>query len=186
MSVATQTQITAEQLLRMRDDGYRRELIAGEIRTMSPPNWLHCAVECRLGARLSNYVETHGLGIVLVGDPGFLLARDPDTVLAPDAAFIRSERIPPELPEHGYWPGPPDLAVEVVAPRRPAHAFHEKASAWLDAGVAMVWVVHPARRAITVYQPGAEPEILSEGGYLDGHDLLPGFRCRVADLFRLR
>jgi len=184
--MSTTTLVTAEQLLGMPDDGYRRELVAGEMRTMTPPGWRHCAVESVVDGLLRDYLKEHPLGILLVGDPGFLLARDPDTVLAPDVAFIRNEHIPPELSEQGYWPGPPDLAVEVVSPGRPAHVFHEKASTWLDAGTAMVWVVHPARRTVTVYRPGAEPETLTEAGQLEGQDLLPGFRCPVADLFRLR
>jgi len=186
MSVATQTLFTAEQLMLMPDDGCRRELVAGELRTMPPPGWKHGAVESRLCARLANHVESRGLGVVLAGDPGFLLASDPDTVLAPDVAFIRNEHIPPELSDERYWPGPPDLAVEVVSHRRPARALHKKAMAWLDFGVLLVWVVHPEQRTVTVYRPGAEPETLSEGDSLDGHDLLPGFRCPVADLFRLR
>ncbi len=178
--------VTAEQLLAMPDDGCRRELVAGELRTMPPHGWLHGEVELNLAGLLKDYVEEHRLGKALTGDPGFLLDRDPDTVLAPDLAFIRHEHIPSELSDEGFWPGHPDLAVEVVARGRSAKAFHEKAAAWLEAGVAMVWVVHPARRTVTVYRSDAEPETLSEADHLDGQDLLPGFRCPVADLFRLR
>lgn len=183
--MTTTTLVTAEQLLRMPDDGCRRELVAGEVRTMAPPGWKHGAVEFLVAGLLRDYLKDQHLGMVLVGDPGFLLARDPDTVLAPDVAFIRNEHIPPELSAEGYWPGPPDLAIEVVSPGESARMAQEKARAWLDAGSAMVWALHPARRTVTVYRHGAGSETLTEADHLEGQDLLPGFRCPVADLFRI-
>jgi Uma2 family endonuclease len=177
------TLVTAEQLLRMPEDGCRYELVAGEVRKMTPSGWEHGDVESCLDEMLRRHVRAHRLGRVFVGDPGFLLARDPDTVLAPDIAFIRRERIPAQLPKGAFWPGPPTLAVEVASPNDTLREIDEKAHAWLDAGTQLVWVVNPAWRTVTVYCPTTDPKTLTEDDDLDGEGVVPGFRCRVADLF---
>lgn len=179
------TLLTAEQLLRMPKDGRRYELVAGEVRTMTPTGWRHGAILISLGELLKRHVRENRLGLVIGGDPGFLLARDPDTVLAPDLAFIRGNRLASQSLKEAFWQGAPDLAVEVVSPGDTVSEVDEKARAWLDAGTAFVWVVNPAWRTVTVYRPAADPETLTETDDLDAPDVLPGFRCRVADLFIL-
>ncbi|HUT32841.1 MAG TPA: Uma2 family endonuclease [Planctomycetota bacterium] len=178
----TATLITAEQLLEMPENRWS-ELVAGELREMTPPSCLHASVISRLDRLLGNHVEKHKLGAVLAGDPGFVVARDPDTVLGPDIAFIRAERLAAEPLGEGFREGAPDLAVEILSPGQAPREGHEKALAWLDAGAALVWVVNPARRTVTVYRSATDIETLPPTAELDGAPLLPGFRCPIADLF---
>jgi len=181
--MSTTTRVTADQLLRMPDDGYRYELIAGELKKMGPAGWKHGVVGGRLRSLLGEHVVQHQLGEVLLAETGFLLARDPDTVRAPDIAFIHKDRLPTAPPEEAFWPGPPDLAVEVVSPGDTAGEIDEKVKAWLDAGTSVVWVVNPAWRNVTVYRSATDIKTLTENDELTGQDAVPGFRCRVGDIF---
>jgi Uma2 family endonuclease len=177
------TCVTAEQLLRMPDDGYRYELIAGELRMMSPAGWRHGAAAGKLHGLLAPHVVAHNLGAVLAAETGFLLSRDPDTVRAPDIAFVAADRWHAAPPRESYWPGAPDLAVEVVSPSDTFQEVQEKVEAWLRAGARMVWVVSPQPRDVTVYRPARESRTLSEEDQLSGEDVLPGFHCRVGEIF---
>jgi Uma2 family endonuclease len=181
MSVATL--VTAEELLRMPDDGGRYELVAGEIRKMSPPGWRHGKCAMQVGLMVGEFARQHDLGDSFASETGFLLARDPDTVRAPDYAFIRKDHLPTREPEEAYWPGPPDLAVEVVSPGDTMAEIDDTVQAWLDAGAMMVWVVNPRWRSVTVYRSAANIKTLTENEELSGEDVVPGFRCRVAELF---
>jgi len=181
--MAVSTLVTADELLRMPRDGYRYELVAGEISKMSPPGWKHGVVAMRLSGILEQYVREKDIGMTFCAETGFLLARDPDTVRAPDYAFIRKDRLPAQQPEDVYWPGPPDLAVEVVSPGDTIHEIDDKVKAWLDAGALMVWVVNPKWRSVTVYRSATDIKTLTEGDELSGEDVVPGFRCRVGEIF---
>jgi Uma2 family endonuclease len=181
--MSTTTRVTAEQLLRMPDDGYRYELVAGELRKMTPASWRHGAIAGHLHVLLGAHVSERNLGRVLGADPGFLLARDPDTVRAPDIAFLGTERLQGEKPEEAFWPGAPDLAVEVLSPGDTTGEVDEKVGAWLDAGASMVWVVNPKWRTVTVYRSATEIKTLTENDELNGEDVVPGFHCRVGDIF---
>jgi Uma2 family endonuclease len=180
--MSTATPVSAEQLLRMPESRCRYELAAGQLKRMRLNGWRHGAAVGRLDAFLHGHVHEHKLGLGLCGG-GFLLARDPDTVLAPDIAFIRADRLSAAPPREAFWPGAPDLAVEVLSPADTVHEVHEKAIAWLDAGAVLVWVVNPAWRTVTIYRSAADVETLSAGADLHGESLLPGFRCPIADLF---
>ena len=85
--------------------------------------------------------------------------------------------------DEAYWPGPPDLAVEVVSPTDTVAEVDDKVKAWLDAGAMMVWVVNPRWRSVTVYRSAANIKTLTENEDLSGEDVVPGFRCRVAEIF---
>jgi len=117
-----QTVTTAEQLFALREPGFHHELVAGELRRMSPVGPVHGIVTMRLARRLANQVEENDLGAVFGAESGFVLARNPDTVLAPDIAFVRKTRLLTQYPP-GFFPGPPDLAVEVIAPGDPSPRF---------------------------------------------------------------
>src|SRR5689334_4866978 len=105
----TERLITAEELLRLPDDGMRHELIAGELRTMAPSGGQHGWLTMQFSGPLYQYVVTHGLGRVFTAETGFLLRTQPDTVRAPDVAFVRQERVEQVGEVAGYWPGAPDL-----------------------------------------------------------------------------
>jgi Uma2 family endonuclease len=186
--VATTTQpsagqiLTAEDLLRM-PNGKQFELVRGELRKMSPPSFRHGEIAGNIYAPLRAYVRANGLGRVAVGDPGFLLERDPDLVLAPDVAFIRGDRLPPGAKAEGFLPGAPDLVVEVVSPNDTADEVEEKVEDWLTMGSRMVVVVNDRRRTVTVHRPGQPPRVLRGEEVFDGGDVVPGFRLPLPDIF---
>lgn len=175
--------MTAEELFWLPEDSHHYELIYGELRKMSPPGSEHGMITVNLTILLGLYVRAHGLGIVLTGESGFLIGRDPDTVRAPDVAFIRRDRIPPSGIPTTYWPGPPDLVVEVISPGDTYLEVEEKVAMWLEAGATMVWVVNPRRRIVVAHRSLTDITVLTEDGMLDGGEVIPGFRCRVADIF---
>ena len=175
--------ITADELFCMPDDGMRHELVRGELRTTPPGGWGHGKDSSKLDRSLGNYVEAHGLGEVATNEPGFLLTRNPDTVRAPDVAFVRAERLVEADPERGYYPGAPDLAVEVISPNDLYTEVDEKVGEWLEHGTRMVLVVNPRRRTVAVHRPGRDVRVLGVDDVLDGEDVVPGWTLAVRDLF---
>jgi Uma2 family endonuclease len=171
---------TAEQLLRAGDIG-RCELIRGKLHMMIPPGFLHGRITMKLSGPILSHVEAHGLGTVVAAETGFLLARDPDTVRAPDIAFVRAARLPG--PERGYFPGAPDLAVEVLSPDDRPGYVRDKVAEWLEAGARAVWVVDPREQTVAVHEPGRAPSVLGEADTVRGGDVLPGFALAVRDIF---
>jgi Uma2 family endonuclease len=175
--------VTAEELLRKPDDGFRYKLVRGELRKTPPAGSEHGALALNVGRLLGNHVVEHRLGQVYAAETGFKLASDPDTVRAPDTAFVRRERVEEVGRVEGYWPGAPDLAVEVVSPGDTHTEIIEKVLAWLGAGSRMVLVVDPGQRTATVYRSLDNIRILTEGDTIDGADVVPGWRPPVAELF---
>ncbi len=137
----------------------------------------------RLGSRLLAHSEQHQLGEVFNADTGFRLRRDPDTVRLPDVSFVSRERWQGVQDREAYFEGPPDLAVETVPPSDSANEVHEKALMWLEAGVRLLWVIHPRQRSATVYTPDRHARVLRADDTLDGEDVLPGFSVVVRELF---
>ena len=174
---------TADELLAMPDDGWRYELIEGVLVRMSPSAPEPGTIASVIVARLVVFVEPRGLGRVFTAEAGFVLARDPDTVVAPDVAFTRAECLPPRREWRHFLP-PPDLAVEVVSPSDRGTNVADKVARYLAAGVPLVWIFWPDPRTVSVHAPGREAITLGEGDELDGEDVLPGFRLPVADVFR--
>ncbi len=175
--------VTADGLLRMRDDGYRHELVRGELRRSDLNGAEHGRVALIVGISLDAYVRAHRLGFVYAAGTGFQLAVDPDTVRAPDAAFVRKERADETGDVKGYLPGAPDLAVEVVSPGDSYSEVEEKVLDWLAGGARMVLVVDPRRRTVAVYHSREEIRVLGEEEVLDGGDVVPGWRVPVRELF---
>lgn len=183
MSIMPAIRLSAEQLLHLGDRAGRCELVRGQLRTMSPANPRHAQLLVRIARMLDNYVEVHGGGTVLGGDPGFLLERAPDTVLAPDIAFLRTEREP--LPDRGWYPGAPDLAIEVRSPNDSARECTEKARAWLRYGCQVVLDVDPATATITVWRAdAASQELAGDLAFTD--PMLPGLRLVPREVFATR
>jgi len=181
MTIANHATIADLARIAASDDRY--ELIRGELRRVSPTGGEHAGILIELGFHLRGFAGQRGLGRVFGGDPGIILARNPDTLLAPDLAFVRADRLPPpnELP--GFFRIVPDLVVEIVSPSDPPRDVEEKVALCLAAGVRLVWLVHPARRTVTVYAPNDQPRVLGPADTLDGGDVLPGFRLPVAAVF---
>ncbi len=149
---------------------------------MTPAGFRHGRIACAVAAMLRDFVHGRGLGVVLSAETGFQIARDPDSVRAPDVAYVATERIPETEPV-GFFSGAPDLAVEVLSPSDAAGDVLAKVQDWLDAGCRAVWVVDPKTRTVTVYRSRRQIAVLSESDTLDGGEVVPGFRVPVAELF---
>jgi Uma2 family endonuclease len=183
--MSTTTIVTADELLAMpRGLGKRYELVEGELRVMSPGSWRHGKVISRLNSRLESYVEEHGLGVVFGAETGFRLASNPDTVRAPDVSFIAKEHLPAQEPVEAYWPGAPDLAVEVTSPGDRRSEIEEKIQAWLSAGCVAVWIVDPKTKTGAIHRSNADVQIVAAGEILQGDPIVPGFSCSLTEVFR--
>ncbi len=178
----TEPLITADYLLRNPDLG-RCELVRGELIRMTPAGYEHGVIVVKITLALGNFVGRVGLGCVCGAETGFHIAQKPDTVRAPDVAFIAKERLPSPLPK-GFFVGPPDLAVEVVSPEDRPGNVKAKVEDWLDAGCRVVWLVDPSRQTVQVHQRGSEAKVLRVSDTRSGEPLLPGFSLVVAEIFR--
>jgi Uma2 family endonuclease len=182
MATVAQKWITAEEFLQMPEppDGSQQELVRGEVITMPPPGGLHGVCCSKTDYRLQHYAEANQRGVV-TANAGIITERDPDSVRGPDVAYWSRERLP-EVPV-GYIETPPDLAVEVLSPGTRMRQLRNKIREYFNRGVRMVWVLDPEDRTVTVYRTPDEGRLLHESATLSGEDVLPGFSCRVAELF---
>jgi Uma2 family endonuclease len=175
--------VTAEELERLPGDDYRYELVKGRVVRMSPVGLRHGTVVVRLAMLLGAHVNQGGLGIVAT-EVGFVLASNPDTVRAPDLAFIRQERLPAVDPR-GFWRGAPDLAVEVLSPDDRAPEVEEKVGEYLQHGVTVVLVVDPDNESVSVHRRLAPPLALQGAdALLEIGDVLLGFSATLASIFK--
>ena len=179
----TQTLLTADDLLAMPDDGMRRELIQGELIEMSPASDDHGFVGDELSWRMSAFGNQRGLGRGRMAETGFQLA--PNTVLAPDYAFISFGRMASRPRSRGYAQVIPDLVVEVFSPNDRHPPTERKVRLWLDAGVRLVLVVYPVLQEIHVHHNDDDGavQVFGVGDTLTCEPVLPGFSCPVADIF---
>lgn len=176
--------MTADQLMAMPVDGYRYELVRGELVQMSPAKRKHGSVGELFGIYLGYHIATRHLGEVYLAETGFLLAESPDTVRAPDFAYVRQERLVQIAGNDGYIPIPPDLCVEVISPNdRPAD-IERKVNDWLEFGTRIVIVINPKNRSTRVYRSPTEVEVLSESDTLRLEDLVPGWSLKLMEIFR--
>ena len=132
---------------------------------------------------LNQHVKKQNLGRVFAAETGFRLATDPDPVRAPDAAFVRRARAEEAGRVKGYWPGAPDLAVEVIFPNDAYTEIEEEVAEWMEAGTRMVVVVNPRHRPVTVYRSRSDIAVLIEADTLEGGDVVPGWSVPGQDLF---
>src|SRR5262245_55343272 len=176
------TFLTLEEYLRIPDDGRRHSLQAGLLIAEPQPFARHGQLQIPIGRPLAEFVDTRGLGVVL-SESGFLLWRNPDTVLGPDVSFVRSERFNADEAARGYIAGAPDLAVEILSPSNRPGDIHAKVADYLAAGSKLVWVIDPKKRIVTTYRSLLAPRRIGDDGVLDGEDVLPGFRVSVAKIF---
>lgn len=174
--------VTAEEFARIPDDDQHYELVEGRVVRMSAPGFQHGLLATRIAALLYQHVDAHRLGAVLT-PAGFWIATDPDTVREPDVAFVRTERMPSTGIPDGFWPGPPDLAVEIRSPRDRPATINGKVRDYLARGVRVVWVVDPKRKTVTVHRGESQAVTLGMDDQIDATDVVPGFTCAVRRFF---
>ena len=174
--------MTADQLLHLSLPDKRSELVRGRLIVREPAGSRHGAVAARVAYRLMAHLEATGAGRVYAAETGFKIESDPDTVRAPDVAFVvRARLVEPE--QAGFFDGAPDLAVEVLSPDdRPGEVL-EKVGAWLGAGARLVWVIDPERRTARTYSADGSTSLIRADGILSGEDVLPEFVCALSDLW---
>lgn len=175
-------ELSAEEFLMLPDDGWRTELVRGLIVREPPAGAVHGHMGSTLLFHLMGFVRREGAGTVFGPDTGFIILRSPDTVRAPDVAFVAEGRFEEGLPT-GYVPFAPDLAVEVVSPSNTVSELQEKVLDYLAAGTRLVWVVDPRPETVTVYRSRDDIRILGREDALDAPRILPGFRLELSDLF---
>ena len=182
MSTTKLKLLTADDLLRLDAEGIKGELIRGVLCEEMPPGYEHAEIVAEMTMQLRSFAKLQSLGTVL-GEFGVNLERTPDTVRAPDVAFVSRERVPLGTRPRGYSDVVPDLVVEVVSPNDTRRAVHDKALMWLRNGVRLAWVVHPDSRTVDVYPERGTVTTLTEEDSLDGLAVLPGFTCSVGEIF---
>ena len=178
----TERLVTANDLLALEKAGKSTELVRGRLIVREPPSTYHGRVQGILHILVGSYVRAHALGAVFGQDTGFKIASDPDTVRAPDLAFVDRTRVA-QIPRRGYAALAPDLVAEILSPDdRPGEVL-AKAGEWLEVGVRLVWVIDPDRQVASVYRDDGSMMTVSSDADLDGEAVLPGFSFRLFELF---
>ena len=181
--VTTTRPVTAEELLNMPDDGFRYELVRGELRKRSLAGHVQGVYAMSIGVSLGTHVKANGLGEVYAAGTGFKLESDPDHVRAPDAAFVRRDRAEAVGDTPGYFPGAPDLGIEVISPSDRYTEVDEKVADWLNAGAQAVVVVNPRGRVVRVHRSLTNVVVLTESDTLDVSDIVQGWQMPVREIF---
>lgn len=177
--------MTANELLLMPNvDACRYELLDGELITMAPSGSEHSAIGLDFGAELQQFVKANDLGRVFGADCGFIISADPDTVLSPDVSFVRKERIPADGLPKGFFPGPPDIAVEVISPSDTYAEVERKTAQLLEAGTLLVVLIDPRTQTVVKHTANGTITRLTESDTLTLDEALPGFSLPVSDIFR--
>jgi Uma2 family endonuclease len=186
MSVASKL-MTTEELLALPDNGMDRDLIRGELREkpMTTRGGPHCITMTNLATLLTVWQRRQAMprGRVYTGDARTRLRRNPDTFVGADIAYLSPEHASRTDRKATFIEGPPSLAIEILSPSDTHEDVSDKAREYLAAGVALLWIVDPDLRTVTVYRPEAHPEIFGERQALTAEPHLPGFRVPVAEVF---
>jgi Uma2 family endonuclease len=175
--------LTIDEFSRLPDDGFRTELVRGRVVREPPAGMDHGRLASRIDRLIGSFLDRHSLGEVFTADTGFVLFEKPPTVRAPDVAFVSRDRLPPPEESIGFGRLAPDLAVEIVSPSNTAAEVLDKVADYLEAGTRLVWIVEPGRRSVTEYRSRNEIRLLQGDDELLGHDVLPGFSLKIAEIF---
>jgi Uma2 family endonuclease len=180
--VAPDRRITPEELLAMPEGKYW-ELIDGRARER-PSNALAALTVTELSWRLGDACHREKLGSVLAGTLGYrCFPWNPNLIRRSNLSLIRADRLTPERMSESYCAIPPDLALDMVYPGDLAEYHARKLEDYFRAGVRLIWLVSPRHRTVHVYRSDRSGRWLRSEDELSGEDVIPGFRCRVADLF---
>ena len=173
--------LSAEEYSGLPEDGRLHELQGGVLIAEPQPFPRHAQIQARLAWLLLEFVAPRGLGVVLT-QAGFLLSRHPDTVRSPDVAFVRRDRFDADAAERAFFPGAPDLAIEILSPSNRPGEIHAKVADFLAAGSTAVWVIDPAREIASAYRSLLAPARVGVGELLRCDDVLPGLSIPVDTL----
>ncbi len=174
--------MTFEEAARLDPDTRAGEIVDGVWVPVTHGTWRHGAIVVTIACLLKLYAREHS-GWSVAADPGVKLGRNPDRLRAPDIGMVRKERVPTGKGVDGWLEGAPDVVVEVLGDSQTYSEMTKKALEYLAAGAKMVWLVDPDPRRVVLFTPPAQVRILGEDDTLDGADVLPGFRCKVAEMF---
>ena len=174
--------VTAEELLAMGAESRLLELYEGELRTGSPANIRHGDIAGQIGMILRQYVSPRKLGRVII-EGGFVLSRNPDTVLGPDVSFIQQARVPADGLREEFFEGHPDLAVEIISPTNPKGQLDAKMKMYLAQGTPLGWLVDPGGKTVDVYRADGAVTRLKRGEMITGEEVILGFSCAVGEFF---
>ena len=171
------TFMTADELLRLPDDGWRYELVRGELRKMSPSGARHARVAAQIIGSLIAFLKIHPIGTAYASEAGFRISRTPDTVRAPDAAFVRADRV---VDTSGFFEGPPDVAFEVTSPGDTYSEIEEKTIDWLRAGVRAVVIIDPRTSSVRIHRTSGATNV---AGAIEIDDVIPGWKLPLSEVF---
>ncbi|MFN3651395.1 MAG: Uma2 family endonuclease [Armatimonadota bacterium] len=175
--------LTSADLARLPEGRCRYELIDGELREYPWGDALHGMVGARLGAAASVFVEERNLGRTFLAGTGFWIREDPDTVLAPDWAFVPYHQRPGK-PSNDFVRTVPALVLEVQAQLETRGEAAAKVGRWLAAGAPVVWDCDPSRKLVLVHRADKETVMLGVADTLDGGEILPEFALPLGAVFR--
>lgn len=181
LRASTDRRYTAEEFEQFSHEDDHCELIDGELREMPRPGGMHGNLTSTIAVYTGFFVMEHDLGICFV-EIGFIIARNPDTVLSPDWSFVAKDRLTPPVP-FGFIEIAPDIVLETRSPGDTAREVAEKIERWLEAGVKIAWELNPLLRELTVHRRGEPPRVLGPEEELSGEEALPGFRLPLRRLF---
>jgi len=186
MSIESNNSLTAGRLFALPDDGNLYELIEGKLHIISPAGSEHGKVAARLLISLGIHVESLDLGEVFAAETGFRIASNPDTVRAPDAAFVSHEKLNSTESTGAYLQLAPELVVEVVSPSDSFSEVESKALQWLDAGCLLVLIADPDNESIQIYRDSQQRQILRTGDSFDSGEVCQNWKLEINDVFKIR
>ena len=173
----------AEDLFEFNEGSWRHELWDGELFRVAPAGEEHGERAGLFFGLLFMHVYAHRLGSLRAAETGYLIRRNPDTVLAPDCSYVSNERLISHKPVASYSELVPDLVAEVVSPGDRPRLVTEKVGRWLDFGVAAVVVIWPGERTITVCRTRQQVDEYKPGQVIDFDFVVPGFQLEVFRIF---
>ena len=175
--------MTADELLMMPNSRWGYELVRGKLKKYMPAGNLHGIIALKIGRIIGNFVEENNLGVVVAAETGFLISHNPDTVRAPDSAFIGKEKLAKYGITEKFFPDAPDLAVEVVSPNDRKKDIEDKVQDYLAAGVNLIWIIYLQKQFVVVHRQSKIVSILFETDEIEGEEVLPNFRLPLEKLF---
>lgn len=183
--MVTARKLTIEEFEQLPDDGYRYELVDGELERVPPTGEVHGDVDRQFIWLLESFIRPRGIEKLFV-ETSFVLSPDRQTVRQPDIAFVRADRLAMDRDRERSVRLAPDLVIEIVSPSDRRSAVVAKAHEYLSFDVRLVWVVDPPSRTITIFRRDGTTTVLGRDDTIDGGDVLPGFRATLREIFQLQ